>query len=379
MPINLMDSSENRGPQLLAVVITFLVTATAANAMRCYTRIGIVKAFGVDDWFMLIAYVSEGAWRNRGFWWLCYIWYGATMMFSKISIGVFILRVTTNRYHAWTARAITVLTAGSCGAFILVTMFQCTPISAFWEEVPGVGQSSCIHGRVIRDLAYIFSAGTLLIDLTLVVLPLVIVWKLKMSLKTKFGLSFLIFSGLVASVGVAVRFAYLDDLTQPDFLFDTLDIAIWSAVESGLAVTAGSLATLKPLFRLMSRKLGLRTAAVTRGSSGIPGLPCPSLIASPLVAPEKCPLVAVALRPSSSSSPKTSIRLSMTTSTVPSVWIQDHGNHHELPVRPASTAPTLPRLSTGTWRFSREDINDLEKGTTYEKWADTSSTMKPLL
>ncbi|KAK8001749.1 hypothetical protein PG991_013971 [Apiospora marii] len=193
---------------LLAVVITFLVTATAANVMRCYTRIGIVKAFGVDDWFMLIAH----------FWWLCYIWYGATMMFSKISIGVFILRVTTNRYHAWTARAITVLTTGSCGAFILVTMFQCTPISAFWEEVPGVGQSSCIHGRVIRDLAYIFSAGTLLIDLTLVVLPLVIVWKLKMSLKTKFGLSFLIFSGLVASVGVAVRFAYLDDLTQPDFL-----------------------------------------------------------------------------------------------------------------------------------------------------------------
>lgn len=57
-----MDPSENRGPQLLAVVIAFLVTATAANAMRFYTRIGIVKAFGTDDWFMLIAYVSEGAW-----------------------------------------------------------------------------------------------------------------------------------------------------------------------------------------------------------------------------------------------------------------------------------------------------------------------------
>lgn len=60
-----MHSDENRGPQLLAVVIAFLVTATAANAMRCYTRVGIVKAFGVDDWFMLIAYVSEGGWRNR--------------------------------------------------------------------------------------------------------------------------------------------------------------------------------------------------------------------------------------------------------------------------------------------------------------------------
>ena len=119
------------------------------------------------------------------------------MMFSKISIAVFILRVTTNRYHVWAVWAVTVLTAGTCGAFILVTMFQCTPISAFWEEIPGIGRSACIHGRVIRDLAYIFSAGTLLIDLSLVVLPLMIVWKLKMSLRTKLGLSVLIFSGVV--------------------------------------------------------------------------------------------------------------------------------------------------------------------------------------
>lgn len=119
------------------------------------------------------------------------------MMFSKISIAVFILRVTANRYHAWIVWAITVITAASCGAFILVTMLQCVPIGAFWEELPGVGRSSCIHGRVIRDLAYIFSATTLLIDLTLVLLPLMIVWKLKMGLKTKLGLSVLIFSGLV--------------------------------------------------------------------------------------------------------------------------------------------------------------------------------------
>lgn len=58
----LMDPSENRGPQLLAVVITLLTTATLTNAMRCYTRIGIVKAFGVDDWTMMIAHVSDSIW-----------------------------------------------------------------------------------------------------------------------------------------------------------------------------------------------------------------------------------------------------------------------------------------------------------------------------
>jgi hypothetical protein len=40
---------------------------------------------------------------------------------------------------------------------------------------------------------------------------------------------------------------------------DTLDIAIWSTVEMGLAITAGSLATLRPLFFLAVHRLGLST------------------------------------------------------------------------------------------------------------------------
>ncbi|KAK8067229.1 integral membrane protein [Apiospora hydei] len=365
-----MDPSENRGPQLMAVVIVFLITATTANTMRCYTRIGVVKAFGVDDWTMLIAY----------FWWFCYIWYGLTMMFSKISIGVFILRVTANRYHTWTVWAITVLTAVGCGIFILVTMFQCAPVDAFWEDPQGAGRISCIDGRVMRDLAYAYSAVTLFIDLTLVVLPLWIVWKLKMSLRTKIGLSALICSGLVASVGPAVRFAYLDKFTQPDFLFDTSDVAIWSAVEIGLSVTAGSLATLKPLFRLMYQKLSSRTACATKGSYAVAALPSPT---SPTAALDKYSPTSAVLRPSSSLSPKRSPLDSLLTSAAPSLRNQDRGFHrgrpsitgemleyHEVPARPTSIAPTLPRLSSGTWRFSREDMDDLEKGITHNSWVD---------
>ncbi|KAK8856627.1 integral membrane protein [Apiospora arundinis] len=397
-----MDLSENRGPQLLAVVITLLVTATVANAMRCYTRIGIVKGFGIDDWTMLIAYifftlfcactiagVRFGTGRHestlpaidreraRQFWWLCYIWYGWTMMFSKISIGVFILRVTINRYHTWTIWATIVSTIGGCGAFIMVTMFQCAPISAFWVDPQGAGRSSCLHGSVVRDLAYIYSAFTLLVDLVLVVLPLMIVWKLKMSFKSKIGLSVLIFFGIVASVGVAVRFAYLDDFTQPDFLFDTSDVAIWSSVESGLSVTAGSLATLRPLFRLWSRKLGLTACPVTKASSAEVGMPSPSLaVVAPPAAMAHDSGDVIAYPRSSSSGKASSRRDSVFGSGTPNSWQSkryldrasvtgDILREYELyPARPVSATPTLPRLSTGTWRFSREGWQDVERGGT---------------
>jgi hypothetical protein len=47
-------------------------------------------------------------------------------------------------------------------------------------------------------------------------------------------------------------------LTSFLFFFSgaTVDIAIWSTVEQGLAITAGSLATTRPLLRLVSAKMG---------------------------------------------------------------------------------------------------------------------------
>jgi hypothetical protein len=46
-------------------------------------------------------------------------------------------------------------------------------------------------------------------------------------------------------------------IASDDFLYDTVDVAIWSTVEQGLAITAGGLATLQPLVKLIGYKLGL--------------------------------------------------------------------------------------------------------------------------
>lgn len=86
-----------------------------------------------------------------------------------------------------------------------------------------------------------------------------------------------------ASAGLVVRSPYLLTFRDPDFLCElsrsplaitcprllillslfavaTVDIAIWSTVEQGLAITAGSLATTRPLLRLWSQKMGLTTS-----------------------------------------------------------------------------------------------------------------------
>ena len=44
--------------KLLVVLWTFLGLTTVTVGLRCYVRLAIAKSFGIDDWFMVISYVS---------------------------------------------------------------------------------------------------------------------------------------------------------------------------------------------------------------------------------------------------------------------------------------------------------------------------------
>lgn len=48
---------EDRGPQLRAVAASLYALTLLALLLRCYVRLAIVKAFGPDDWMMLVAMV----------------------------------------------------------------------------------------------------------------------------------------------------------------------------------------------------------------------------------------------------------------------------------------------------------------------------------
>ena len=64
--------------------------------------------------------------------------------------------------------------------------------------------------------------------------------------------------------------AYVMDFKNPDFLWATVDIAIWSDTEQGLGITAGSLATLRPLYRMISTRFGLTQTGKSESGKGNP-------------------------------------------------------------------------------------------------------------
>lgn len=50
---------ETRVPAIIAVSIAMLGVATIALALRCYVRIGMQKTFQIEDYLVVIAWVSN--------------------------------------------------------------------------------------------------------------------------------------------------------------------------------------------------------------------------------------------------------------------------------------------------------------------------------
>ncbi|KAH7398380.1 hypothetical protein BKA66DRAFT_201402 [Pyrenochaeta sp. MPI-SDFR-AT-0127] len=305
---------DNRGPELQAVCSTFLAFAFTATALRVYVRARIVKAFGYDDaWmvFALLAHImfvgsaiggirwgtgrhmntlsNDDIFKAMRYWWLCYIGYCWTMIAAKISIGLFLLRVTVKAIHKWIiyiAMGLTVLTGL---VFFFVTLLQCTPISYFWNKKLEKGW--CVDIDVIIALTFLYSAISVICDFTFAILPMFLVWGLNMSVRTRLVLIPILGMACVASVAVVVRLAYVMDFKNPDFLYATVDIAIWSDIEQGLAITAGSLATLRPLFRMLSSKIGFTSTGTPSGPSKPSGMRTPQWNGAPTNESRKKPSI----------------------------------------------------------------------------------------
>ncbi|KAH6656126.1 hypothetical protein BKA67DRAFT_535020 [Truncatella angustata] len=269
----------NRGPQLMAIDYTFVILAFITIVLRFGVRVFLVRSFGLDDWLMGLAAITftlycsfsitgvhygtgqheaelpaENVSTARMFWWICYLMYAMTMILSKVSIGCLLLRVAARRLHTWIIYGAMAITVVTCLVFFFVTIFQCAPISFFWNKNQ---DGTCVSMDVIIGLAYLYSVCSVFTDFTFALLPAWIISGLQLNMRTKLALIPLMAMGCVASAAVVVRFAYLPRFRDPDFLWATTDIAIWSTVEEGLAIAAGSLATLRPLLKLVGYKLGL--------------------------------------------------------------------------------------------------------------------------
>ncbi|KAL4809962.1 hypothetical protein BDV18DRAFT_150402 [Aspergillus unguis] len=268
---------EGRSLSIFVVTLVFLILSFISVVLRCFVRLRLVRAFGWDDALMVFGMCLNilfalcgmiGARYGLGrrmadfkelpdftheletalfWWWLGQTSYIITCVVAKVSIALALLRLTVTKTHKfllWGVIGVSIIVGL---AFWFILMLQCSPVDYFWHRLTTTGE--CINTDYILDIAYLYSVTATICDFILGLLPIALVWKLQMNQETKAALAGILSMGCIASAAVIVRIPYLHYYKDPDFLYATTNISIWSNVEAGLGITAGSLVTLRPLFR----------------------------------------------------------------------------------------------------------------------------------
>ncbi|KAI1779117.1 hypothetical protein F4818DRAFT_455292 [Hypoxylon cercidicola] len=275
---SVLDAPHGIGAETVAASVVLCVVATITVILRVYVRIRI-GALGRDDYSMVIALAffipccvisilgcfsgfgaseeliqeldpSGGLYRNgRKYFFIFWIAYLACLPFIKLSICFALLRIADSKRYViplWLIFGFTVLMSG-VGFVALMT--QCHPISASFDPTPE--KCSGGSGSRIGAVTITLSVFSMLTDWMYAAIPIFIIWNLNMKFKVKASLAFLLALGALASVSTIVRMPYTVKyfFEATHTLRKTASIIIWSIVEAGIGIIAGSLPPLRPLFR----------------------------------------------------------------------------------------------------------------------------------
>lgn len=213
------NGDENRQGGILITVFILTTVASIVVALRLVTRICIVRNIGADDYTMLCAisgaiigcalvvvqvhygygrhqyYLTE--WQYIEFSKYAYgewIQTFQTLMFTKLSICFFLLRIPVEKHFVRPIQLAIVFLIVTNIVLTLLWIFQCNPIAGAWNEnIPSKCFTDAQLLRIIISQAII----SILSDFALALFPIALLWKVQIYPRVKFGLCALMALGLM--------------------------------------------------------------------------------------------------------------------------------------------------------------------------------------
>ncbi|PMD41136.1 hypothetical protein L207DRAFT_403932, partial [Hyaloscypha variabilis F] len=269
----------NIAPKLLSVSGTLTAFAVTIFLLRAYVRTVMLRVFGIDDALMLVAVILaitvlglfvQGTHYGIGrhiyaippqqFASLFYtiFWQGLIVVFAvsfvKLSIAFFLLRpAQRTRYRRFLYGVIAFLiifTFVSASAIL----FECRPVAAAWDfslrpPPDGTGTVKCMNMNTFIKFGVFNSSINAFTDVLFAVLPVPMIWTLKINTRTKISLIGILSLGFLACAAAIyktpIQYHFFDD---PDSTGHGSWFWVWQIIELTLGIMSASLPSLKPLF-----------------------------------------------------------------------------------------------------------------------------------
>lgn len=116
--------------------------------------------------------------------------YHTSTIFAKFSILIFYLRFSSaNRAFRLTAYFVMIFTLSYTLPMAFVVLYQCTPMAATWDERI---EAQCIDIQLMCNVTGVMNALT---DFTILILPIWLLWPLRIPLMRKVGVTLIMMTG----------------------------------------------------------------------------------------------------------------------------------------------------------------------------------------
>lgn len=296
--------NENQGPMLLALSWVLLCTAISSVALRLYVKLGLQNGVRSDDYTIIASLVSQnfttaafgsaltvfqiagiigvgcltkfvliGLGRHIYCLPLEQIplvlkWSVISQIFNiigiglaKISVCLCVLRIIgrTRQQLATFLWVVIAFCAASHFAQIVLFLVQCRPMAAIWD--PHI-QGKCFSPHITYLAGYIGFGLDAFTDLVCAAIPIFVLHRLQMNVRTKVALCCLIALGSLTAGCAIAKAVTLRGVFSDDYTWGLWKPAVCTIVEHLTSITLVSLPALRPFFNK------ILDAATTRGGSG---------------------------------------------------------------------------------------------------------------
>ncbi|KAF4202619.1 hypothetical protein CNMCM8927_000014 [Aspergillus lentulus] len=156
------------------------------------------------------------------------------MALVKLSLLISYLRFFTQPLFRGLTWAMVALIVSWALAYMIALFLACKPLKDYWESIQ-FNPPNCINQSAST---FSFSITNLATDLMVLILPMRVLWMLKLPIRERLVLITVIDIGILACVASAVRvyYSYRTLNITYDITWDGYDIWLWILVEVNLAV-----------------------------------------------------------------------------------------------------------------------------------------------
>ncbi|OKL55375.1 hypothetical protein UA08_09380 [Talaromyces atroroseus] len=254
VPVSLLLDSRD-GPTKIGIYFVFTLTFVFL-LLRCYSRIFVVRKFGLDDWLARGVYVEyvmslNNARTDHGeeLDIILHFLYIVALFTCRMSGLAFYSRLSDAHVKLYiTLRVCWVIFVVLFLAQFFLLLFHCIPVTGKWPYSwqPDFIQYKCISWGAV----YItISCLSFVCDIIMFVIPTMLIHLLHVPWRRKLGLAFVMFPGVLV-LGISLARIYLVCMGQwskdSTWYYDP-QLAIEMS-EIGATLIALSLPALKPLF-----------------------------------------------------------------------------------------------------------------------------------